>query len=171
MSTSLPAMQRAYATRAADGPGAWTPSSNFYACALEPPAMAVSDCSPGNVIDGIARTVGDKTHKWQPNPEEAMPQWIELEFSEPTTFNTVHVVFVTDLNARNRDLVSRGVKAYSLEIDEKGSWRTLILETNNIQRWRRHVFDNVTARRLRVVLHDSSPSNTAGIYEIRVYRE
>jgi len=164
-------MQRVYTAQAADGPDAWTPSSSFYACALEPPATAVFDCSPGNVIDGIARAVGDQTHKWQPNPEEVMPQWIELEFSEPMTFNTVHVAFVTDLNARNRDLLSRGVKAYSLEIDEEGSWRTLISETNNIQRWRRHVFDNVTARRLRVVLHDSSPSNTAGIYEIRVYRE
>ena len=170
MSTSLPGMQRAYATRTADGPDAWTPSSSLYACALEPPATAVLDCSPGNVVDGVARTVGDQTHKWQPNPEEAMPQWIELEFPETTAFNTVHVTFVTDLNARNQDLLARGVKSYSLEIEEKDSWRVLVSETNNIQRWRRHVFEDVMARRLRVVLHDSSP-NAAGIYEVRVYRE
>ena len=133
--------------------------------------MAAFDCSPGNVINGVARTVGDKTHKWQPNPEDAMPQWIELEFPEPTTFNTVHIAFVTDLNARNQDALSSGVKAYSIEIDAKDSWRTLASETNNIQRWRRHVFEDVTARRLRVVLRDSSPSGIVGIYEIRVYQE
>jgi len=81
------------------------------------------------------------------------------------------VTFATDLNARRLDPSLRGVKAYSIEVGENNAWRTVVSETDNFQRWRRHVFEDVTARRLRLVLRNSTLDKGAGVYEIRVYHE
>ena len=173
MTTALPEMCRAYASKGPETEVTWHRPNGYYACYLEPPAMTFADYGPGNVVSGVARVTADATHMWCPEPAAELPQWIELAFPKPTTFNTVHVTFVTGLDRRRfsspEDIT--GVTDYALAVPDGAQWRTLVRETGNIQRWRRHTFDSVTASKLRVQIDGVSGSQSAGVYEVRVYDE
>jgi len=171
MNSSLPGMQRAYATRGADGEKAWEKPNGKYACYLEPPAMALQDYSPDNVINGVSRIVGDKSNLWSPDTEAEGPHWVALEFDQPQTFNTIHLAFLTDLDTRRQYPMPRGVAAYDVEIQTETGWQKIVSETNNIQRWRRHVFADITSQKIRVTIHDADKIDMVGIYEIRAYQE
>lgn len=171
MNSSLPGMRRAYATRGADGEKSWEKPNGKYACYLEPPAMALQDYSPENVIDGVSRIVGDASNMWAPDPEAEGSHWIELEFEQPQTFNTVQLTFLTDLDTRKQYPMPRGIANYDVEIQTEDGWQKIVSETNNIQRWRRHVFKSVTTPKIRVIIHDADKVDMVGIYEIRVYQE
>ena len=110
-----------------------------------------------NVINGIARVVGNKGNAWMPNRNVAPPHWIELAWSKPQSFNVVHVTFFTKRHAP---------KQFAVEAWMDGGWKKLA-ELGD-KPLRRHVLglDRVTASKLRVVLPEA-----AGICEIRVYDE
>jgi hypothetical protein len=173
MQEGLPRMRRAYAAPSAEGPDAWVKAGGFYACYLEPPAMAEIDCAPEKVIDGVARIVGDDLHGWQAAPDRPLPQWLELTFEEPVTFNTVHLTFITDINTRHFGNAAplSGVSGYHIAIPDGAGWKTLVRETDNCQRWRRHGFPAVSAGSLRIVIEELAACDTAGLFEIRVYNE
>ena len=170
MNSSLPGMQRAYATRGSDGEKAWEKPNGKYACYLEPPAMALQDYSPENIINGVSRIVDDQSNLWLPDPETKGTHWVELEFDQSQTFNTIQLTFLTDLDSRRQYPMPRGVAAYDVEIQTDKGWQKIISETTNIQRWRRHVFKDVTSPKIRVTIHDTA-TDMLGIYEVRVYRE
>ena len=172
MQSALTGMQRAYATKDAEGPDAWVTPSGYYACILDPPAMARFDCVPENAVNGLARVIGEESNQWRADPDEAMPQWLELEFPQPRAFNTVHLTFVTDMNARRYQPAGPGVTAYTVAVPEgDGGWRTLVSQTDNMQRWHRHTFEEVTAARLRMAVLETTEANVAGLYEVRIYKE
>ncbi len=172
MNTALNGMQRAYASKNAEGPGAWVTPNGYYACVLDPPAMARFDGLPENAVNGRARVNGEESNQWRADPEKPMPQWLDLEFPEPTTFNTVHLTFVTDLDARRHQPAGPGLTAYTIAIpNTNGGWQTLVSQTNNIQRWQRHTFEEVSAKRIRLTLLETTEAKVAGVYEIRVYQK
>jgi len=171
MDSVLPGMQRAYAKKGTDGEDIWEKPNGRYACCLEPPAMAPQDYAPENVINGVSRIVGDQTNLWSPDPEAEGPHWIELEFDQPQTFNIIQLTFLTDLDTRNQYPMPRGVADYDVEIQTDTGWQKIVSETNNIQRWRRHVFEEVTSKKIRVTIHNADKIDMLGVYEIRVYRE
>ena len=110
-----------------------------------------------NVVNGLARAVGEAANAWAPADHDAGPPWIELAWAEPAVFNVVHVVFQTNDLAPER---------FAVEARQDGAWRQLAEVDDN--RHRRHVLglQRTTASKLRVVLGES-----AGICEIRVYDE
>jgi hypothetical protein len=171
MSEGLPGMQRAYATRDSDGGAAWQTPGGYYACYLDPPSSAEADCAPENVISGVARMTATRTHMWRSDPDRALPQWLDLEFPKPVAFNVVHLTFVTDLDTRRLSGTEAlsGVTGYALQVPGSSGWDTLVRETGNYQRWRRHAFDPVVSSRLRIVIDGVAGMRSAAMYEVRVY--
>lgn len=157
------------ACRAYGGPG-WTRRDECYAYSLDPEGVAFEPApdvalEPGNVIDGFNRAVNGVPHSWGPDPAEELPQWIELAWDLPQTFDTVYVTFQT---------LAHASPEYRLEIETDGEWKEAARVENAKRREKVSLGGAVTAQRLRLVL-ESRPENAsadgAQICEIRVYRE
>jgi len=155
--------------RAYGGPN-WTRRDECYAFVLndanaksiEQPKITLQ---PQSVIDGYNRAVEGVPHSWGPNPKESSPHWIELQFDEPKTFNTVHVTF------QNLALVCRD---YRINVGSNGDWKMVASVEDNEKRRNVHTFRTVTADRIRVLLDGPAAgdkADTPQICEIRVYAE
>jgi len=90
-----------------------------------------------------------------------LPQWIELAWPRPETFNMVHVVFLTKRHAPTR---------FSIQAWLGDRWKTLTEVSKN--RHRRHVLGmaRTTTSRLRLVVLEAGKEEW-GVCEIRVYDE
>jgi len=135
---------------------------------------------PKNVINGYARPTMTPDGQFQPNqwcsdPTQPMPQWLEIDFGKPVTFNTVYLTFDVDLDARHRSklAIASCVRDYELQRfdDAKGQWETIAKVEGNFKRRRIHKFDAVTSTRLRILVHATNGDPSAKIYEVRVYNE
>jgi hypothetical protein len=102
-----------------------------------------------------------------------MPQWISLDFSEPTTLNTVYLTFDTDMNNRYHDVpfVRGCVRDYELSYYDGTSWNTLLTESGNYQRRRIHRFDRVVASSLKLTVRATGGAPSTRLFEIRAYDE
>jgi len=153
----------------------WTThGGQYYSIATEPPRALPVDIRAGNVIDGVARIVGKESHVWASDQTKPLPQWIELDFGKPTTFNTAQITFDTDMNLRwpAKPLAIQCVSDYEIACDDgSGGWRTLADIKDNFQRWRPHRFPDVTARRLRLTVSKTHGDPSARVFEMRVYNE
>lgn len=110
-----------------------------------------------NIINGIARVVGNTGNAWMPDRRAAPPHWVELAWPAPQKFNVVHVTFFTKRHTP---------RTFTVEAWVDGAWRKLAEISG--KPLRRHVlgFERVTASKLRVLLPDA-----VGICEVRVYDE
>ncbi len=113
------------------------------------------------VIDGFARAESGKTSAWAPDPKVPLPQWIELTWPGPQTFNMVHVVFLTKRHAPSR---------FAVQALLNDKWKTLAEVSKN--RHRRHALGvpKTTASRLRLLVLGAGKAEW-GVCEIRVYDE
>lgn len=148
--------------------------SQFYACYTEPPRRMAIDCAPENVINGVARPVGQLLNMWMSDPDEPMPQWIELDFGQPTRLDRVYLTFDTNVNLRHRDLsgvefVPQSVRDYRLEIPDGDGWQVLAAVEENFQRRRVHTFAPVTTRRVRLTVLKTNGDPSARVFEVRAY--
>lgn len=152
--------------------GQWTTMKDCYMFQLSrptgPPTKSLAEPArdpatmfvPENVINGFARAIRGWPNSWRPDPSAPLPQWIELDFGKPVTFDTVHVSFQTQ---------SMRADAFRLEVPEGSGWRTVAQITGNRARRRVINFPETTASRLRLVVEAAQPD--MGICEIRVYDE
>lgn len=148
----------------------------YYACATKPSRRLPIDCQPQNVVNGVARPVGKKTNLWMSDPNQPMPQWIELDFGKPQTFNRVYLTFDTNVNLRHRDLsgvkfVPESARDYRLEVAQESGWQVLADVKENYQRRRMHQFKPVTTSKLRLTVLATNGDPSARVFEIRVYNE
>jgi len=110
--------------------------------------------------------------------------WIALSWNEPQEIGFVQITFDTgfereltlseQLSATAR--VIKGpqpetVRDYSVEYQPPDSdeYRELVRITGNFQRLRRHAFDPVAARSIRIAIQATNGSNLARVYEVRCY--
>jgi len=114
----------------------------------------------GNVNNGFARAIRGWPNAWRPDPKQPMPQWVELDFGRPVTFNTVHVSFQT--------AADRAVD-FRLEVPEGDAWKTLSSVRDNARRRRVINFERTKAAQLRLVIEKTA--GDMGVCEIRVYDE
>ena len=126
-----------------------------------------------NAINGVSRIVGRASNMWCSDPTEPLPQWIELEFPEPVTVNTVQLTFDTDMNTSHHTipLVPQSVRDYRLSWSDGTEWHSLAYETGNFQRRRVHRFPSVVAAKLRLTVEATNGDRSARIFEIRAYEE
>ncbi|MCA9410397.1 MAG: hypothetical protein KC944_04255, partial [Candidatus Omnitrophica bacterium] len=114
------------------------------------------------------------TNLWMSDPREGLPASLTLQWDKPIRFNTVQIVFDTNMNRRVRDAFYRYpecVKEYNLESETGGSWRMLAKEEENYMRRRVHRFEPLFSDRLRLNVLATNGVPNARVYEIRVYDE
>jgi len=124
-----------------------------------------------NVVQGSNRP--DRwTNCWRSDPEQKLPQSIELAWGSGVTFDRVEVIFDTNMNRRNRSALFRYpecVKDYRIEARVGGLWHVLHEETGNYMRRRVHDVPATTADRIRLTVLATNGVPEARVYEVRVY--
>ena len=125
------------------------------------------------VNNGEIRLTDQTVNMWASDPEQSLPQWIELTWDKPVTINTVYLTFDTDLHHRWHDVprVPRSARDYEIIVNVDGRWRLVASAEENYQRRRIHRFDPQTTSRLRVNVDATNGDPSARIYEIRAYHE
>jgi hypothetical protein len=127
--------------------------------------------APGNVNNGISRPE-DWPNIWISNPNEELPQTLELDLGDEKCFDEVHLTFDTNLD---KFLLTSGtyeecVSDYELFARREDRWTRLVKVQDNYMRKRVHRFAPTTADRLKLVVHRTNGVDTARVYEVRVYR-
>ena len=152
----------------------WTVVKNqYYGVYTDPPMTYEIGCGPENVINGVSRIVERAPNQWMSDSTQPLPQWIELEFPEPTTINTVYLTFDTDMNASHCTvpLVPQCVRDYELSCLADGHRVSLATVTENFQRRCVHRFDPVKAKKLMLFVAATNGDRSARVFEIRAYHE
>jgi hypothetical protein len=169
--------------RAAWESGTWVAVKNEYhsfytvpAIVLPPsPHHTATDYAAENIVNGLIRPDERSMNMWASDPRQAMPQWIELLFSQATTLDSVYLTFDTDLDvdeAHKSDVVPpECVRDYQVSGLVGGEWKILADVVGNFQRRRIHRFAAVSVERLRVTVLSTNGHPSARIYEVRAYRE
>jgi hypothetical protein len=158
--------------------GKWKMKTGKSLCLLaEEPPMTIANCGPENVINGYSRIVDAERYEWVSDPEQQLPQWIELTFQSPADINTVSVVFDTDLTNPGTcwDVKIPGVpvcvKDYEVEIYDGSQWKRMATVTGNFMRKRLHRFDTTTVEKIKITVHDTWGDKSARIMEVRASLE
>ena len=105
---------------------------------------------------------GNMDTRWSSGSVENNPQWLRLDFGEPTTFNCVRLFWEKS-----------GGKAYKVQVSDDGNeWRDVANVTDGQPEEARTItFDEVTARYVRVYVTENFPDiwTCVSIYEMEVY--
>ena len=105
---------------------------------------------------------GNMDTRWSSGSVENNPQWLRLDFGEPTTFNCVRLFWEKS-----------GGKAYKIQVSDDGNeWRDVANVTDGQpEEARTLTFDEVTARYVRVYVTENFPDiwTCVSIYEMEVY--
>ena len=111
------------------------------------------------------------------DPNEALPQWLQLTFREKTKINFVSIVFDTDMTNPGTCFgfkyygVPVCVKAYDVEVFDGEIWHKVAQECDNFMRKRNHHFDAITAEKIRINVHSTWGDPSARITEVRASLE
>ena len=163
---------RAYGMK--PGGGVQTAKANQFMAVYTAPVTGDRDEHPARFVNnGANRPTGDAMNMWASDPGKPLPQWIELTWDQPVTFDSVYLTFDTDLNERWHKLarVPQCARDYEIIVQVDGRWQVVATGKDNFQRRQIHRFDPVTANRLRVNVDATNGDPSARLYEIRVYDE
>ncbi len=152
--------------------GTWSVvPSQQYCVFLEPGIQIKENYSPSNVIDGVARIVGSDKHCWVSDPEQPMPQWIELDFGKLTTLSSVQLTFDTELNARfpAPPVPKECVKDYRVSIQKGDKWVDVAVVKENFMRHCVHDFEPTVTSKVRLTVDATNGDPSARVFEIRAY--
>lgn len=155
--------------------GEWRPIKRrgTYCFRLMPPSLPYK---AENVVNGVTHPT-DGPNIWI--SENGLPQYVELDFGRPKHISKVYLTFDSNLDeeitlawgGRTPMPPSELVRDYTLYCDLDGSWVKLVEEKGNYQRHRKHSFDPVTTRKIRLEVQATNGIPQARIYEIRCYGE
>lgn len=140
--------------------------------------------SPTNLLSGLTfNTKNDTSNRWVAPLVEGKGAWVQLAWDKPVTLSEVQLIHDTGLD---RDLTitaqpsvikkmiagpqpetNRDYKVIGILAD--GSERVLADIANNYQRLRRHRFDPVALKALRIVVARTHGAPDASLYEVRTY--
>jgi len=137
-----------------------------------------------NVINGWVRAIpGSFENRWVA-PLAADGAWIELAWESPKKIGSLQLTFDSgfqrELTLSASTEINNGiiraaqpetVRRYSIRYQEAdgGEWVELLSVDGNHQRLRRHKFQQVNAKRIRVHVHETNGDRFARIFEIRCY--
>lgn len=139
-------------------------------------------CSAEQVLSGVTRQVGDVSHQWASDPEQPLPQWLQVDLPRPAPIDEIHLTFdsgfVRPLTLTHDDRFNarmiRGpqpetVRDYTIEARVEGVWRRVIEVEGNYQRKIVHRIEPVTADSVRLTVHATNGDPSARVFEIRLY--
>ena len=144
-----------------------------YAFFAEPALRFATGHAPQNVVDGVSRIVGKESHLWASDPDQPLPQWLELDLGKQVELNSVRLTFDTDLNPKFpvKPVVPQCVKDYRVELLENGKWVQAFKESDNFLRHRVHRFPARTASKIRLTVDATNGDPSARVFEVRAYCE
>ena len=130
--------------------------------------------SAKNIVSGKTRP-HDETHLWRSDPQQALPQWVELRWEEPHTIREVQLTFPGHLLREYHAYAPyyrdpQCARDYEVQVDIFEAWSTVVNVAGNYQRMCRHTLEvPATTSRLRVVIAATNGDRSAAIYEVRVW--
>ena len=146
----------------------WLPKPGCHTFRLTPQSYPFRG---SNVLSGCTRPEKGP-NLWISDPQRHLPQTLEIGLFNGPIIDTVYLTFDTNLDK----LVAFGpapecVRDYRIQVFDGTSWVTVVEEHGNYQRHRRHQFDPVRAKALRLVVLATNGVPNARVYEMRAYRE
>ena len=128
---------------------------------------------PEQVLTGVTRPY-HQTNAWRSDPATALPQSLELSWDAPQTLARVELTFpghlLREYHAYAPFYADPQCPAdYFVEARVDGTWQKLAEAADNFQRRCVHVWDAVSADRLRVTVTRTNGDPSASIYEMRCY--
>jgi len=146
----------------------------------------IPEAPPEHVIDGRVRDIPGKwTHRWGAKTLDAEGKsdaWIELTWDEPVELSEIQITFDTGFHRELTLSASDGVTArtirgpqpetvrdYRLIVTTPKGTSSLIEETSNHQRLRRHRIEKQLVNSLRLEVFHTNGSDHVRVYEIRCY--
>lgn len=167
-----------YKTGVLSDDGEWImKGEKSFRISIKEPVEMLANCAPENVINGYSRIIDENQYEWVSDPEHSLPQWIELEFEEPTEVNSISIVFDTDLSNPGtcwiikRPGVPQCVKDYEIEVFVDSKWIKVATVTDNFMRKNTHSFDTLKVEKIRVNVNSTWGDKSARIMEIRASLE
>lgn len=161
------------AARAYSAPGRdeWQPAGGVYALYVDPAVPLARGCAPAGVVDAWTRPTGGDYRGWISDPEQSLPQWVELRWDAPQRLARVELVFDTNLQPRAplQLIEEECAKDYVVEAEVDGSWREVARAAGNYHRLRVHSFAPVTAAAVRLTIGATGGGRTARVFEFRAY--
>lgn len=143
---------------------------------LEKPEDLPANCSPENVINGYSRVIDAEHYAWVSDPEEQLPQWIELIYEQPILANNIYLTFDTDMN--NPPMLRHAfkwvptcAKDYEIHAFDGQKWTCLIAIKDNYLRRRIHKFDRQYIQKIKIIVTNTCGDKSARIFEVRMYNE
>jgi hypothetical protein len=142
----------------------------------------LAEAAPEHVLDGHVRDVpGQWTHRWGAELG-AEGAWIELAWPAPVRLARVQLTFDSgfhrELTLSASNAVTRGmvrgpqpetVRDYTLSARTAEGEQVLAEVRGNYQRLRRHAFEPLDVRSLRLHVHATNGAAEARLFEIRCY--
>lgn len=154
------------------GKGPWTVVSNQVCEFRTEPQIAVKAAfGVDSLTGGVNRAVGTNPNQWASDPDQPLPQWVELAWPAPVHAATAQLVFDTDMNAAWSHVASQAlcVKDFDIELRTGDAWKTVAEVRDNYQRHRVVRFPAQDISALRVKVLKTGGDASARIYGVRVY--
>ncbi len=147
-----------------------------HAVLLKKPDINIADCSAKNIINGYSRIKDHIDYEWVSDPDQGLPQWIELKLDKQQEINTVYVTLDTDMTnpsmlTLHEPFPSRLVKSYTVEVNDGTKWIEVDEIKDNIMRRITHKFSPINATAVRIKVTESGDGVTARLFEVRIYNE
>ena len=147
-----------------------------HAVLLDEPKVYSANCAADNIINGYSRAKDHINYEWVSDPNQGLPQWIELKLDHQQPINTIHVTLDTDMTNPAllklfEDFPNTLVKAYTVEVNDGEKWITVGSVTDNWMRRIDHKFDTINATAVRINVTESGDDVTARVFEVRIYNE
>ncbi|MFP3905000.1 MAG: FAD-dependent oxidoreductase, partial [Armatimonadota bacterium] len=139
-------------------------------------------CAAVKVTDGVTRFRKGDTHEWVSDPEQSLPQWLELTLPGARTIREIHLTFnsgfqrpltFTLSDTYNAKMV-RGpqpetVADYVIEAGTEGVLQEIVRETGNYQRKIVHEIKATQSDTVRITINRTNGDASARIFEVRLY--
>ncbi len=144
------------------------------------------DSTPESVLDGFTRDGnGEMKHRWMCELPKDGEAWLQLDWDQPQTVSHIQLTWdtgfhreltLTSADNHNKNMIRapqpETVKDYELIGNTTdGKSVSLAKVTNNHQRLRRHDFEAVALKSLRVRITATNGNEQARLYELRAYTE
>jgi hypothetical protein len=144
------------------------------------------NCQAANVINGWVRALPEYENRWAAplGEQDAQGVWIELAWDKPQTLSQVQLTFdsgfmreltLSSSAAANVDIIRapqpETVRKYSVlyQAEDGKEWVELAGVDGNHQRLRRHYFNALSAKRIRIHVKETNGDGLARIFEVRCY--
>ena len=144
-----------------------------YQFSIKKPDEIIADCSPENVINGHSRILSATEYEWVSNPNETLPQWLEVKFKEKTRINYISLVFDTDMTNPGTCFgfkfkgVPVCVKKYNVEVFDGDKWTQVADVEENFMRKCNHSFNAIDTEKIRINVYSTWGDRSARITEVR----